>query len=161
MAERVLTLTTLGTPHRGSPCADLGVRALGGTRALWDVLRLPYQAYFDLTTAACRAFNKQTPDSPAVRYFSVSGRIDEAWRSLRWLPGQKIVERVEGLNDGVVSVASATWGESLDVWPGDHLNLINWWNFRAIRRGVWVDRTILYGQLVCKLADLGFATAEK
>jgi len=85
MADRVLTLTTIGTPHRGSPCADLGVRALGGTRALWDMLRVPYQAYIDLTTTACRKFNETTPDSPALRYFSVAGRIDEAWRSLRWL----------------------------------------------------------------------------
>src|SRR4051794_25739672 len=72
MADRVLTLTTIGTPHRGSPCADLGVRALGGTRALWDVLRLPYQAYIDLTTTACRTFNERTPDSPRVSYFSVA-----------------------------------------------------------------------------------------
>ena len=67
-----------------------------------------------------------------------------------------ITSRAEGPNDGVVSVASATWGESLDVWPGDHLNLINWPNRRAMRRGVWVDRTVLYGQLIHKLADLGF-----
>jgi triacylglycerol lipase len=157
MADRVLTLTTVGTPHRGSPCADLGIRYLGAVvRPLLDFLRIPYQAYFDLTTNSCRMFNERTPDAPGVRYFSVAGRIEGPWQSLRWLPGQKLVERVEGPNDGVVSVASATWGENLDVWPGDHLNLINWKNAGAMRRGVWVDRSVLYGQLVSKLADLGY-----
>jgi triacylglycerol lipase len=157
MADRILTLTTVGTPHRGSPCADLGVRCLAAViRPLLDFLRLPYQAYFDLTTAACRTFNDRTPNSPTVRYFSVAGRIEGPWHSLRWLPGQKFIERTEGPNDGVVSIASATWGESLDVWTGDHLNLINHRNIGAIRSGVWVDRTVLYSQLVRKLADLGY-----
>jgi triacylglycerol lipase len=157
MGERVLTLTTVGTPHRGSPFADWGIRMFAGvTRPLVDFLRVPYQAYFDLTTTACRTFNDRTPDSPRVRYFSVAGRIDEEWRSLRWRLLQKIVEAREGPNDGVVSVTSANWGESLDIWPGDHLNLINWRNARAMRRGVWIDRTVLYGRIICKLADLGF-----
>jgi triacylglycerol lipase len=157
MAERVLTLTTVGTPHRGSPCADVGVRYLAAvTRPLLDFLRIPYQAYFDLTTDSCREFNQRTPNAPNVRYFSIAGRIEGPWHSLHWLPGQKLIERVEGPNDGVVSVSSATWGESLDVWAGDHLNLINHPNPRAMWSGVWIDRTVLYGQLVRKLADLGY-----
>ncbi len=157
MADRVLSLTTIGTPHRGSPCADWGVRALAAvTRPLADFLRVPYQAYLDLTTTACRTFNERTPDAPSVRYFSVAGRIEGPWHTLRWLPGQKLIERTEGPNDGVVSLTSAAWGESFDIWAGDHLNLINMPNAGAMRHGVWIDRTVLYGQLVRKLADLGY-----
>ena len=42
---------------------------------------VPYQAYIDLTTTACRAFNERTPDAPTVRYFSVAGRIDASGAS--------------------------------------------------------------------------------
>src|SRR5207302_8472986 len=55
MASRVLSLTTLGTPHRGSAFADWGVSHLD--RLLGPVCErfcLPVQAFYDLTTAACR-----------------------------------------------------------------------------------------------------------
>jgi triacylglycerol lipase len=61
---------------------------------------------------------------------------------------------VEGPNDGIVSVASARWGERTDLWEGDHLNLINCRNPSAERLGLWTDRRFLYGGLVRRLADL-------
>ena len=50
------------------------------------------------------------------------------WRCPTWRLSAPIVEKVEGASDGVVSVQSATWGESLDVWDGDHMALINFPN---------------------------------
>jgi hypothetical protein len=37
----------------------------------------------------------------------------------------KLIQEIEGPNDGVVSVASATWGQHLETWPCDHLHAIN------------------------------------
>lgn len=37
-----------------------------------------------------------------------------------------ILEAAEGPNDGMVSVASARWGDHFEVWRGDHFNLVNW-----------------------------------
>ena len=64
----------------------------------------------------------------------------------------RIVGRTEGPNDGVVSVASAAWGERCDRWPGDHLNLVNWPNRRRVRAAAWPDRGGDYLRLLERLA---------
>jgi triacylglycerol lipase len=63
---------------------------------------------------------------------------------------------MEGSNDGLVSVASAAYGESCEVWEGDHASLVNWPNPVARARGRWQDRTADYARLVRRLADEGF-----
>ena len=126
MAGRVLSLTTLGTPHRGSPFADWALSRIGKLVApVFDTLGLPRQAFDDLTVAHCKEFNEKTPDVQGVRYFSVAGRFQANWRNPSWHLSAPVVEKAEGASDGVVSIQSATWGESLDVWEGDHMNLIN------------------------------------
>src|SRR5579884_2279714 len=83
MAPRVLSLTTLGTPHRGSPFADWGIHHFKNlVSPVLDFFGVSYQAFEDLTVARCRLFNEQTPDAPGVRYFSVAGRIKHSWESL-------------------------------------------------------------------------------
>jgi triacylglycerol lipase len=157
MAERVHSLTTIGTPHRGSPVADWGLRRLELFVQPWLLtFGTPAQAFRDLTTSACRAFNERTPDSPHVRYFSVAGQCERFWCRPAWWPSFGVVERAEGANDGVVSVKSATYGESLTVWEGDHLNLINMPNPYERLRGRWRDRVADYAELVRRLADAGF-----
>lgn len=135
------TVTTVGTPHRGSPVAD------------WAVRLVKRGAVRDLTTAACERFNRDTPDVPGVRYFSVAGVIGPGWLTAGWAAPHRLVRRVDGPNDGVVSVASATWGERCDTWPGDHLNLVNWPNRRMLKRAAWPDRGGDYLRLLEQLAD--------
>src|SRR5436190_8436202 len=70
MADRVLTLTTLGTPHRGSPVADRARQHLAWlVDPIFDLLGVPRQGFADLTLPSCRRFNEQTLDAPQVRYF--------------------------------------------------------------------------------------------
>jgi triacylglycerol lipase len=157
MEERVLSLTTIATPHRGTSFADWGVRRFA--RLLGPILRflgMPFQAFYDLTTESCQQFNERVPNAPSVRYFSVAGRCEFPWVGPEWRFPWRVVSRAEGANDGVVSVASATWGESTDVWAGDHLNLVNWPNRRARRLGVWSELAPDYGRIVRTLAAAGF-----
>jgi triacylglycerol lipase len=157
MAPRVLSLTTLGTPHRGTPFADWGIRRFEPIlKPLVTQLRIPVQAFYDVTTAQCKLFNEAVPDMPGVRYFSVAGQYEGGWHSPEWILSHSIVTQAEGPNDGVVSVASARYGESLEVWPGDHVSLINWFNPWAWFRRGGMDRTGQYGSLVCRLKDEGF-----
>jgi triacylglycerol lipase len=157
MAPRVLSLTTLGTPHRGTPFADWGVRRFARlARPIFDRLDVSIQAFFDLTTTSCHEFNQQTPDMPQVRYFSVAGRHEGDWLAPEWQLSHYIVTRTEGPNDGIVSVASATYGESCELWEGDHVSLINWRNPLSQRRGMCQERSPQYAALVSRLADEGF-----
>jgi triacylglycerol lipase len=155
MDAQVLSLTTVGTPHRGTAFADWGVRRLA--RLLCPLFRaagVPDDAFFDLTTDAGRRFNEDVPDAPGVRYFSVAGVCERPWLGPEYRLPARIVERAEGPNDGLVSVASATWGEETVVWPGDHLNLVNWPNRRMRRAGAWPDRATDYGRLLERLAGV-------
>jgi triacylglycerol lipase len=153
-ADRVLSLTTVGTPHRGTAFADRGLSALGPVlRPLFDTLRLPCQAFYDLTRPNCRKFNDVTPDMPGVRYFSVAGRYRTRWAHPHWWLPAWVVRNHEGDNDGIVSVDSAKWGESCEVWDGDHLHLVNW---PALISSGGEDRIARWVELVQRLADAGF-----
>jgi triacylglycerol lipase len=156
MAPRVLSVTTIGTPHRGSAFADWGIRRF--SRLLTPVLGflgVPYQAFHDLTSDRCREFNEQAPDAPQVRYFSVAGQFRLDWLHPEWQFPARILERAEGPNDGVVSLASAKYGESCEVWEADHLSLVNWPHLLAPAHK-HPDRIPHYAGLVRRLADEGF-----
>ena len=145
MDRQVTSLVTVGTPHRGSTFADWAVSRLARFfRPLFRSVGLPDDAIFDLTTDHCRRFNELVPNAPGVQYRSVAGRCDAATLGREWWFPNRIVGRAEGANDGVVSVASATWGERTDVWAGDHLNLVNWPNRLMRRAGTWTDRAADY-----------------
>ncbi len=154
-AGRILSLTTLGTPHRGSPFADWCEGRLFRLMApAMRVLGWRVEGLYDLTTAALSRFNAQTPDDPRVRYFSVAGQWPFRWHNPAWLMSGPVITAAEGPNDGMVSHSSARWGEWLGVWPGDHMNLANWpepWLGR--RRN---DRLPEYRALLGRLRDEGF-----
>lgn len=155
MDRQVLSLTTIGTPHRGSTFADWAVKRFS---RLWSPLfrkaGVPDDAFFDLTTDACSRFNERVPDVPGVRYGSVAGVCEKPWLGAEWKFPARIVGQAEGANDGIVSVASAAWGESSEVWPGDHLNLVNWPNRLMKRAGTWPDRAADYARLLARLAAI-------
>jgi triacylglycerol lipase len=156
MEERVCSLTTLGTPHRGTAFADWGITKFERVlKPVLNFLGLPLQAFYDLTTASCRDFNEKTPDSPRVRYLSVGGRHDGSVLTPGWILPHSIVLRAEGPNDGVVSLTSAKYGEQFDTWDGDHFSLVNWINPMGYSR-VPRDPAERYGGLVRRLAELGF-----
>jgi triacylglycerol lipase len=157
MADRVLSLTSIGTPHRGTAFADWGVKRferLAGPAL--DLFGLSFQAFKDLTITSCRRFNDEILDSPRVRYFSVAGQHLLGWHSPEWQLPHRIVSLEEGPNDGIVSVTSANYGEECQVWEGDHLSLINWLNPFSALRGLCEERTPYYSRLVQRLVDLGF-----
>lgn len=156
MAHRVLTLTTLGTPHRGSPFADWGLRRFARILGpVFNFLHVPSQAFYDLTLERCREFNQLTPDAPGVRYFSVAGDFRRRWMAPEWHLSGRVLEKVEGPNDGVVSIASAQYGESCTIWDGDHLNLVNWARSWIPGRSQ-KERLDDYVLLLRRLADEGF-----
>ena len=137
MADRVLSLTTIGTPHHGSPIADLVIaNANPALNAFMEHLKVDVRGVSDLTTDACERFNREVLDSPDVHYFSVAGQFEPphiAGEPLGILGlTHDIVRETEGANDGVVSVQSASFGQDpnkwtfLETWKANHFRLINW-----------------------------------
>lgn len=155
MAERVLSLTTVATPHRGTPFADWGLRRLFPVvSSFFDCFGIPTAALRDLTVERCARFNEAVPDSPGVRYFSVAGEFEASWLTApAWKLSWEVIRREQGANDGLVPVASASWGERVDVWRGDHLSLVNYPDPFGKAAGRWRDRTPAYAQLLDQLAD--------
>jgi len=128
MASKVDALITVCTPHRGTPYADWCIKHLGRRLRgiqLMNFLGLDMQGVMDLTTEHCARFNEQVLDVPGVRYYSVAGQ-----RPLREMPPMgyhswKIVHKVEGENDGLVSPSSGRWGKYLGTWRADHWRVVN------------------------------------
>ncbi|WP_298035295.1 triacylglycerol lipase [uncultured Dysosmobacter sp.] len=124
-APYVATLTTINTPHRGCIFAEylLGkvpettrqriAAAYNGTmRRVGDEEPDFLAAVTDLTESACLSRNETTPDDPGVLYESVMSYCRKARHGKFPLNmTYPIVKHFDGLNDGLVSVSSAKWGE--------------------------------------------------
>lgn len=155
MYTKVLSLTTLGTPHRGTSAADIGVSRLERMLKPWlSYLRIPHDAFYDLMTDRCAALNEKAIDIDGIDYFAIAGRNQGAWLSPEWWVPAGIVTLREGANDGIVSIASARHHYPGEIWEGDHLSLVNWPNPRAIAQGVWRSRHDQYWQIVERLSLL-------
>ncbi len=115
-AEKVVTLTTLVTPHHGSSAADY-VCSRRSPLKLLDGVR-------SLTTEHLRTFNASTADSPDIVYrsYSATRKLDEQpWIVRRYA---RFIQKQEGDNDSQVSIASAQWGEHIATLPCDHFEFI-------------------------------------
>jgi triacylglycerol lipase len=161
--RRALSLTTLGTPHRGSVVAD-GVaswaRPKTATRALLRALGWEPELLRELSRAGAAEFNSLHPDCPEVLYQSVAGVFpDECRRAFRQLPHRAItgpwLGRDEGANDGMVSATSARWGLHQETWPGDHFNLVNWVNPSPRWPGINACRLADFARLLSRLEPAG------
>ncbi|OOF91017.1 hypothetical protein ASPCADRAFT_400435 [Aspergillus carbonarius ITEM 5010] len=134
---KVKSLTTIATPHRGSAVADYVLRQIGDDRLTQlyyalDRLKVETGAFAQLTPDyMTKTFNPTTPDIKDVRYFSYGAAMQPSFWSVFRL-SHRLLEQVEGYNDGLVSVASSKWGGD-QGYKGtlegvSHLDLINWSN---------------------------------
>ncbi|KAK6539567.1 hypothetical protein TWF694_009777 [Orbilia ellipsospora] len=101
---------------------------------------MPYpRAFEQLTTEYMREnFNPQTPDIEDVKYFSY-GALTYPGIFSPFHASHRIISRVEGDNDGLVSVKSASHGVYKGTLLGpSHLDIINWTNrLKWIMKGLF------------------------
>jgi triacylglycerol lipase len=128
VARKVASLVTIGTPHRGTPLADLGTSFLGdtlGLRRMLEALGLDVDAFYDLTTSKMDAFNRQVPDAKGVFYGCLLARANGGLNPLL-MPGHLFLKRKHGDNDGLVPAESQRWGEVVGEVDADHWAQIGW-----------------------------------
>lgn len=129
MAKYVASLTTINTPHRGCRFVDVLLEILPAW--LIHYVERRYNTLFytlgddrpdflagitDLTAAACARFNEEVPDASNVYYQSVMSKMHNHRSAFFPLNiSYLLAKKYEGDNDGLVSVASASWGHYLGL----------------------------------------------
>ena len=166
--DRVASLTTISTPHRGTPIAEIVLQQPErlrewaaevvdwlGANALVDGSSNVRQAVLELTpTFVQETFNPATPDHPTVQYWSYTGCAGRgATASINPLlaPLNLLVYSREGPNDGYISCTSSAWGTCLGSLDADHMRQIG---LPTSRNGSF-DTFAFYCNLVRMLADEG------
>ncbi len=135
--QRIASLTTISTPHEGSPFADWGLDNLTPLHLLIQKLGVDLSALKDLRTDTCKTFNEhqdvkefEMACKGTIKFQTYAGRQD-FWSVFSGLKIPfEIIRKAEGENDGMVSVRSARWRD--EYFKGtldktDHLNETGWW----------------------------------
>lgn len=151
LADRVASLVTVGSPHRGTPVADLGqgLASRLGLRFALDRAGVGLDALHDLTVARMQVFNAEVPDAPGVTYGSVVGVARRALRTNPLLvPTWLYLKTRVGDNDGMVPASSQRWGEVLAEIDADHWAQIGWSRH--------FDAAEFYARLMRELRGRGF-----
>ena len=153
-APRLASIVTVSSPHRGTALSDLvlgradlpGAGLPGGARlgaavrriavgvmetagrAAYPVLPNVEAALAELSPAAvCRGFAPAHPPPEGVWCASFAGRAGRGTpvpcsASLRLM--NRLLYRLQGVNDGIVPTAGAWWGERLGTLDADHARQI-------------------------------------
>ena len=141
LAQRIACLVTIGSPHRGTPLADLPL-----SRTAARVLGVA--ALNDLTPRALERFNREVPDAAGVAYCSVVGASKLLRTNPLLWPTHLYLSSRSGSNDGIVPASSQRWGQVLREVEADHWAQVGW----SLR----FDAVTLYEEILRDLAALGF-----
>ena len=145
MADRVATLTTVGTPHRGTSFANVGLAKMDWLIGAAQVCGFDLAGFRNFSTEAAAAFNDRALDAEAqnpVHYATYAAQQDYAQVLTPLKLSWRIIAKREGPNDGLVAVTSAAWTDRLkdkvvrqETFPvlADHLNELAWWDLSELR----------------------------
>lgn len=154
--RRILSLTTIGTPHLGSWLADFAKLRVGRIYRLLERMGVDPGGCLDVTRGEAGRFHDRNPAPTDVPCFSVAGEpaVDTVCWPLRRF--HAILSELDGPNDGLVSTESAlAFGAPLPIWPADHLRQMNWL-MNGWAHYIGPLPLELYAQVIEHLASLGF-----
>ncbi len=172
MDDKIASLTTLATPHRGSPLADSLIALLGRkskrelafrianryARLLGDKNPNAKLATYELSNAYMQHFNKTVINSHKVYYQSYIGIAqNHPIRFFRFKT--KLISSSEGANDCVVSEKSAKWGvynsppNSSDDFGITHFDIVG---MRFVSKLSTFDANLFFIEMVAELKAKGY-----
>jgi triacylglycerol lipase len=171
---RIKSLTTIATPHAGSPVADLlaGPRPGDARRVLYDSLRdaigragIDTGALANLTTEEAAKIPNAMLARPHIRYrsYATVGRSGGSlvlptclalvpfYQYIRLVSAQQ--GRPDEPNDGLVPFGSAQYGEfqKEDFWPCDHADAVGYNLDPVVFGGFSFDHVARYDAIVTQL----------
>lgn len=129
MSKRVASIVTVGTPHRGTPLADLGAGlwlVAPATKLLLEKGGFDAHGLLELTTAKMKRFNEEVPDQEGVFYGCWLARSSFRTLNPMLLPTWQVLKLKAGENDGLVPVSSQLWGETCGEIEADHWGQVGW-----------------------------------
>jgi len=142
LAARIVSLTTLSTPHHGSPLADFiapgGAGLLSAARSfVFSSASRAVGAFGFIRTGAIEDLTKRGAEAAPdvadthkgrirVRSYAASGRPSGRATSKLLSPSHEFILNTPdgGPNDGAVTVESAKYGEFKGTWRCDHLDMV-------------------------------------
>ncbi len=137
-SKQIVSITTIGTPHKGTPLANWAARQIDGRGFwYWFFRVLGYdmeQRHFlkELTTDSMARFNPRVPDQPGIRYYSVRTKASFAAKNMSyflWFPAHWLEAEAHSLaqqgHDGMVPFDSQGWGREIATLELDHLGQMN------------------------------------
>lgn len=158
--RRILSLTTIGTPHLGSWLADFAKLRVGRIYRLLERVGVDPRGCLDVTRGEAGRYHDRNPAPTDIPCFSVAGEptVESVCWPLRRF--HSILGELDGPNDGLVSTQSAlAFGTPLPIWPADHLRQLNWL-MNGWAHYIGPLPLELYAQIIAHLASLGFGRQE-
>lgn len=170
MADKVASLTTVCTPHRGCRFVDKACRLPEGLyqfvarqvnrvfRRLGDKNPDFYHATRQFATAASEDFNRNTPDMPQVYYQSYAAKMAKGSSDRLLSIPYHLIRPLEGDNDGLVSVTSAVWGNYRGLLASSTKRGVSHGDMIDLKREDFkgFDVREVYIQMVAELKEMGF-----
>lgn len=170
-ADKVASLTTMSTPHRGSELVDFLNRLPKPVfLKLTQILDRSFAAFGDdhpdayasaqqLSPAYCRDFNEHTPDAEDVLYQSYASVMRWSFSdSLLFFPHLLLWFMTGERNDGLVTESSAQWGNYLGTLKSKTLRGISHGDMIDLKREdiKGFDSIEVYQRIVEELKKKGY-----
>lgn len=150
--DKIASITTVATPHHGSKTID---RLFLLPRSLWNLTAFAVNNWIRIvgdkkpdflelcegfTTERMRVFNEENPDVPGIYYQSFACVMSHPLSDINLSTANFVLTRLEGENDGLVSAASAQWGENFQILRSPSLRGISHLDAIDFRRAPFCRR---------------------
>jgi triacylglycerol lipase len=164
--DKVASLTTLSTPHRGAETADLLAKqkflylkpiqyAIEKYGILYgDIYPDLYAVLDEMTTAHMKEFNETVIPDDRVYYQSIYTVMHNPFDEALFGYTYTYLKKISGFSDGIVSEKSASWGDNPRRIPGSiSHSAITDWKQKSISG---INIPDIYVDIIRRLSRLGF-----